>query len=123
MIFDQDAIIFFLLYFLFLVRGQMNYTSGALVDTFSLSISKHAGTIKKAFPPWILTGGTVTQNDDRVFSVHFHVPLLLLKKARTLLAEKLWNKTFRTLESKFLSLSNVARMHAEVYDGKEHQHS
>ena len=37
MVFDQDAIIFFLLSFCFLVCGRGNYISGTLIDTFSIS--------------------------------------------------------------------------------------
>ena len=40
MVFDQDAIIFFLLSFCFLVCGRGNYISGTLIDTFSISTTR-----------------------------------------------------------------------------------
>ena len=40
MVFDQDAIIFFLLSFCFLDCGRGNYISGTLIDTFSISTTR-----------------------------------------------------------------------------------
>ena len=40
MVFDQDAIIFFLLSFCFLVCGRRNYISGMLIDTFSICTTR-----------------------------------------------------------------------------------